>query len=339
MDNKNLLTDKLGEIDGKFLDECHNRRSRRALRRKSIMKYGSLAASVMIVIAISLMAMLPAFRNTPAGNPIDTSTGGIDNVDTDNDNSDSSKDNPTNNNNKPDYSNYTVIYAEEKDYSLSDNVVVEDVYLPPKPGKVRFSGGLYEILKSDELYKSTLFAVQMSFNMEFEKSVEYETLLQEHYDFWLLLWEKYDNEIVPHYKSHSLSHGGRDITCEECLRLSDIHEKDLADYNAMGEQIRSIEESDRAAHAEKVKERAEAYISSLGLEFKNVNVIWSDEPEKVNEFTKVWKVQFTYLTKEQLASFEAPDDLGIEFTLLPEWMDVGEDVIYRSNGQYPVTLD
>ena len=339
MNNKNIITDKLGEIDSKFLDEYHDRRSRRALRRKNVMKYCSIAASVMLVITISIATMLPMFRNTPTGNPVDTSTGVIDNSDSNKDNADSNTDNPVKDNNKPDYINYTVIYADEKDYSLGDKVEKEDVYIPPEPGKVMFSGELNEILKSDDIYENTLFAVQMSFNMEFEESVDYETLYQEHYDFWLLLWEKYDNEIVPHYKSHSLSHGGMDITCEECLRLSDIHEKDLADYNAMGEQICSIGESDKAAHAEKVKERAEAYISSLGLDFKNVKVIWSDDPEKVDESTSVWEVRFTYLTKEQLASFEAPEDLGIELSLVPEWMDTEEEVIYRSQDLYPFTLE
>ncbi|MBO5281347.1 MAG: hypothetical protein J6B55_09110, partial [Clostridia bacterium] len=116
------------------------------------MKYCSIAASVVIVITISLATMLPMFRNTPTGNPVDTSTGVIDNQDSNKDNADSNKDNPVKDNNKPDYSNYTVIYADEKDYNLGDKVEAEDVYTPPEPGKVWFSGGLYEMLKSDELY-------------------------------------------------------------------------------------------------------------------------------------------------------------------------------------------
>ncbi len=75
MNNKFSLTDKLTEIDGKFLDECYERRSRRAIRRKNIVKYSSLAASVVIVITISLVATLPMFRNTPAVDPVDTSSG------------------------------------------------------------------------------------------------------------------------------------------------------------------------------------------------------------------------------------------------------------------------
>ena len=346
MNNKNILTDKLGEIDSKFLDEYYDRRRRRGKRRKNRIKYCSIAASVMFVITISLAATIPMFHNIPVENPAGTSNGVIDNTesstyntDSSNDNTDANPDNPIKDNNKPDYSDYTVVYADENDYISDDKIEAEDVYIPPEPGKVSFSGGLYEILKSDDLYEKTLFAVQMSFNMEFEKSVDYETLYQEHYDFWLLLWEKYDNEIVTHYKSHSLPHGGMDITCEECLRLSDVHEKDLADYRAMGEQIRSIEESDKAAHVEKIKKRAEEYISSLGLEFKNVTVIWSDDPKNVDESTSVWEVRFTCFTKEQLASFEAPDDIGIELSLIPEWMDTEKDVIYRSQNLYPITLD
>jgi len=75
------------------------------------------------------------------------------------------------------------------------------------------------------------------------------------------------------------------------------------------------------------------------LDFKNVKVIWSDDPEKVDESTAVWEVRFTYLTKEQLASFEVPEDLGIELSLVPEWIDTEEEVIYHSQGLYPFTLE
>ena len=71
------------------------------------MKYCSIAASVMLVITISIATMLPMFRNTPIGNPVDTSTGVIDNQDSNKDNADSNNDNPVKDNNKPDYSNYS----------------------------------------------------------------------------------------------------------------------------------------------------------------------------------------------------------------------------------------
>lgn len=332
MNNKNILTDKLGEIDSKFLDEYHDRRSRRGVRRKNVMKYCSIAASVMIVITISLATMLPMFRNTPAGNPVDTSNGVVDNAD-------SNKDNPINDNNKPDYSDYTVIYANDKDYSSGDNVEVEDVYIPPKSGEVRFRGQLYEIIESDDVYENKLFAVQMSFHMEFEESEEYKQMIAYAQSRSDKMWERYNNEFLPHIKTHSHTQGTMDWNCDECLRLHNSHETDESDIENMYREADTILESDREAHAEKVKERAEAYISSLGLEFKNVKVIWSDDPEKVDEFTVVWEVRFTYLTKEQLATFEAPDDLGIEFSLVPEWMEIEEEVIYRSQNLYPVTLE
>ena len=75
------------------------------------------------------------------------------------------------------------------------------------------------------------------------------------------------------------------------------------------------------------------------MDFKTVKVIWSDAPAKVDESTSVWEVRFTYLTKEQLASFEAPEDLGIELSLVPEWIDTEEEVINRSQGLYPFTLE
>ena len=339
MNNKNILTDKLGEIDSRFLDEYHDRRSRRGVRRKNVMKYCSIAASVMLVITISIATMLPMFRNIPTGNPVDTSNGVIDNQDSNKDNADSNKDNPVKDNNKPDYSNYTVIYADEKDYSLDDKVEVEVDIEPLQPGVVRFSGELNEILKSDEAYENTLFAVEMSFNMEFEESAEYKQMLADAQSINDLMWERYNNEFLPHIKTHSHTQGTMDWSCDECIGLHNLHETDESDIDNMYREADNILETDLEEHAEKVKERAEAYISSLGLEFKNVKVIWSDDPEKVDESTSVWEVRFTYLTKEQLTSFEAPEDLGIELSLVPEWIDTEEEVIYRSQDLYPFTLE
>ena len=76
----------------------------------------------------------------------------IDNQDSNKDNADCNNDNPVKDNNKPDYSNYTVIYADEKEYSLGDKVEAEDVYIPPEPGKVMFSGELNEIVSDDIIF-------------------------------------------------------------------------------------------------------------------------------------------------------------------------------------------
>ena len=231
MNNKNILTDKLGEIDSEFLDEYHDRRSRRKF--KKLIKDCSIAASVMIVIAVSTVILLPAFSNTPSKDPVDTSNGVIDNGDYNKDRDDCS---------------YTVIYADEKDDGSDFTVEVESISL--QPGEVRLGGGLYEILKSDEPYENTLFAVRISFGSDYT-----------------------DDAFATH---------------------------------------------------------AEAFIESLESVFKNVKIVWSDDPENANESTEVWEVRFTYLTKEELASIEAPDDLGIELSLIPQWMDTGEEVIYAA---------
>ena len=64
-DNKNNLTYKLGEIDGKFLDELTSRRARRMMRRKNIMKLSGIAASLVIVVAISVAIILPLSQKEP----------------------------------------------------------------------------------------------------------------------------------------------------------------------------------------------------------------------------------------------------------------------------------
>ena len=259
MDNRFLLSDKLGEIDSYFLDEYYENRRRRTVRRSSIVKYSGMVAVVAVVITLSLILMLPIFRTSWTSNPADTLNVTLDNTENESVRGESSVPEKDNNkfnkeeHTKPNYNDYTVIYAEEKDDVL-DDIVEDEVYTePPKAGEVRFSGGLYDIIKSDELYENTLFAVEMTFNYEFDVSDE--------------------------------------------------------------------------------------YILSLGLDFKNVKVIWSDDPEKVDESTSVWDVLFTYLTKEQLVSFKAPEDIGVELKLIPRWMDTGEDVIYRSQDFYPVTIE
>lgn len=72
MKKKNMLIDKLNEIDEKFLDELHDRRNRRFTKRKNMMRYCSIAASLVIVVAISVAAILPMSRNTPTNIPSET---------------------------------------------------------------------------------------------------------------------------------------------------------------------------------------------------------------------------------------------------------------------------
>lgn len=328
MNNKNLLTDKLGEIDSKFLDEYHDRRSRRAIRRKSVMKYCSIAASVMLVITISIATMLPMFRNTPTDNPADTTGNVIDNPD-------NNKDNPANDNNKPDYSTYTVIYAEENDYSLDDQVEVENVYIPPEPGEVRFSGELYEIMESDDIFENKLFAVSIHTAFTYDYDGYRDT------EEWKELCDKYasasqaldnhcaDNHRYPHAPDHA--YGYIDKECETCVTLLEQRDNymyaqaefELNYYNNLGKK-----------HANDLVSLAEA----KGFTPKKITVAWTSDSSN-NEIMSKQYVVLIKLTKEQLASFEAPEDLGVQFTLVPEWMDTGEEVIYRSSSLYPVTIE
>ncbi len=328
MNNNFSLTDKLGEIDGKFLDEYHNRRSYRKIKRKSIMKYGSIVASVMFVITISLAIVLPAFHNTPIGKPVDTSNGVIDNAD-------SNKDNPISDNNKSDYSTYTVIYAEDNDYSLGDNVEVENVYTPPEPGKVRFSGGLYKIMESDEAYENKLFAVSIftanEYDFEGYKDIkEWKDLCDKHSSATQAL----DNHCADSHRypfSLEYAYGYIDRECETCVTL--LEQRDKYMY-ARDEFIRNYHDSLYKKHTDDLFSLAE----TKGLTPRKITVAWTSGTSNNDILSKEYVV-LVKLTKEQLVSFDAPDDLGVEFTLVPEWMDTGEEVVYRSYSLYPVTLE
>lgn len=58
MDRERLI-DMIGEINLEYLDECHERREQRRNRRKSVRKFGSVAASVVLVAVISLSVFSP----------------------------------------------------------------------------------------------------------------------------------------------------------------------------------------------------------------------------------------------------------------------------------------
>ena len=72
MDNKDTLTEKIGEIDPKYLEECFDRRDRRQRRRKNVRRIGGIAAAVVLVTAVSLAALSPVFRSDRSDLPSDT---------------------------------------------------------------------------------------------------------------------------------------------------------------------------------------------------------------------------------------------------------------------------
>lgn len=63
-----LLIHKMEEIDENFLEEYHNRCSRHTAKRKNIMKYTSIAASFLLITALSLTKIWPILHPTPENN-------------------------------------------------------------------------------------------------------------------------------------------------------------------------------------------------------------------------------------------------------------------------------
>ena len=44
---------------------------------------------------------------------------------------------------------------------------------------------------------------------------------------------------------------------------------------------------------------------------------------------KSFDAEIVHLTKKQLSEFEVPDYIGVEFTLIPQWMDTDDRIIHR----------
>ena len=313
--NNNILTDKLGEIDSKFLDEYHDRRNRRRVRRKNVMKYCSIAASVMIVITISLMAMLPAFRNTPTGNPVDTSNGVIDNGDSNKDNVDSNKDNPTNDNNKPDYSDYMVIYAKDKDYSLGDIVESEDVYYPQELGEIVYYGDFSGT--DTDSNNNLLYAVRLS-GMNYSWYDDYSSSEQ-----WKELYEYEEECGKKDYEHLEKIHNFDYADAEHCTECAYLREQLIEAMNARDEFEMEFHKQMHLKINEKILKLAE----SQGYEAKVVTLIPKTESEDFVEVNTDYAV-ILHLTFEQLMSFESSPELSLVFELIPQWMDTDEEVIY-----------
>ena len=320
MNNKNILTDKLGEIDSKFLDEYHDRRSRRALRRKNVMKYCSIAASVMLVITISIATMFPMFRNTPTGNPVDTSTGVIDNQDSNKDNADSNKDNPVKDNNKPDYSDYTVIYAKDEGYSLGDKVEAEDVYYPQELGEIVYYGDFS--CNDTDTDDNILYAVRLS-GMNYSW---YDCTSSEQ---WKELYE-YEGECAQKEQEHSEKiHNFDAADAEHCTECAYLREQLIKAMNARDEFEMEFHNQTHLRINENVLKLAE----SQGYEAKVVTLIPKTESGDSVELNTDYAV-ILHLTLEQLKSFEPSPELSLAFELIPQWMDTDEEVIYVDTSFY-----
>lgn len=320
MNNKNILTDKLGEIDSKFLDEYHDRRNCRALRRKNVMKYCSIAASMMLVITISIATMLPMFRNTPAGNHVDTSTGVIDNTDN-NDNANSNTDNPINDNNKPDYSDYTVIYAKDEGYRLGDIVESEDVYYPQELGEIVYYGDFSGT--DTDVEDNLLYAVRLS-GMNYSWYNDYESSEQ-----WKELWE-YEGECAQNEHEHlEKIHNFDYADAEFCTECAYLREQLIEAMNARDEFVMEFHNQTHLKINETVLKLAE----SQGYEAKVVTLIPKTESEDFVEANTDHAV-ILHLTFEQLMSFESSPELSLVFELIPQWMDTDEEVIYVDTNFY-----
>lgn len=328
MKNKNILTEKMTEIDGAFLDEYYNRKEERSAHKKrnTVIRYCGIAASLAVVIALSVVTlqMLKPDNVDDPNNVLDHP----DNVQI------VTKDDFTSDEEvhlKP--IQKTVMYSKEEDFGLSE----EELYTPPKVGKVRYKGELYTIMNDNELYENCIFAVKISFGAEFEPSVEYKKLITIGEYRQNVMFDRYENEYTKHIKQ-THEKGYHDNTCDECNRLLELHQGDEAEINAIFQKADEVLRKDREVYAENVKELSDEYLGSIDFGFKDLTVIWSDSTESA-EYAPVWKdIKIMHLTKDELASFEAPDNLGVEFTLIPEWMDVNEETVYRDIDLYPVAV-
>ena len=151
------------------------------------------------------------------------------------------------------------------------------------------------------------------------------------------MFDRYENEYTKHIKQ-THEKGYHDNTCDECNRLLKLHQGDEDEINAIFQKADEILSKDWEVYAENVKELSDEYLGSIDFEFKDLTVIWSDSTESA-EYAPIWKdIKIMHLTKDELASFEVPDYLGVEFTLIPEWMDVNEETVYRDIDLYPVAV-
>ena len=313
---KNKLLNELNDIAPIYIDEHLEWSKRKKVARTMMYKTVSVAACLVLVIT-SVFALMPGgfLRGNDHGIvPQESST----------------TDTQIGDHTPPQIDPPTVIYAENLELGAVGNEVV---VFPPELGSVRFAGNLYELMYDDETYEDCVFAVSVSFYMEFKESEEYHTLIAESKKVYESMWDRYNNEFLPHkLKVHNTD--AMDWNCEDCLHYHSLHEQDEKRVDDLNREALEASEREREEHEIKLREYGNSLMESLGLDYRFVTVNWINaEPVITQEF------RILHLTKEQLLNFKVTDEIGAEFVLLPEWADCGEDVINRDYNSYPVQIE
>lgn len=227
-----------------------------------------------------------------------------------------------------------IVYANNYEIKIDDNS--SEIEKLPIEG-VTFTGSLYNIINDKELYIDSTFAVNVSFSMEFKESEDYYALIAEAENIYESMWNRYYNE----FQLHKLSVHNTEVMdwkCEDCLRYHSLHEQDEKKIDDLNREALNVREKDREKHDIKLREYGNSLIESMGLDCRFVTLNWINASDDV-EPVVIQELIILHLTKEQLLNFKVPDGIGAEFTLLPEWVDCGESVIYRDYSLYPVELD
>ena len=273
---------------------------RRISKKKSFIKWGTIAACLVLIVTSVLVLIPGGFFKTenPGTDPL------------------------------------KIVYAKDLEIKIDDrnseNIMIST-------GCVKFTGSLYDIVRDAEPYIDCTFAVSVSFSMEFKESEEYLSLIAEAEDLYESMWNRYYNEFQPHILNvHNTE--VMDWNCEECLQYKALHEQDEIKIDDLNREALRVSEIDRENHDKKVRECGNSLFESMNLEYRFVTINWTNMPDSP-EPVITQELRILHLTKEQLLNFKVPDEIGAEFILLPEWVDCGESVIYRDYSLYPIEIE
>lgn len=227
-----------------------------------------------------------------------------------------------------------IVYAEGFEIKIDDSSS-ENTMIPT--GSVIFTGSLYDIISSHELYSDSVFAVSVSFSMKYEESEEYLSLIAEAEELYDSMWGRYYNEFQSH-KLNSHNTEVMDWNCEDCLRYHSLYEQDEKKIDDLNREALKVSEREREEHDIKLSEYCNSLIESMGIDYRFVTINWINASDDI-EPVVTQELRILHLTKEQLLNFKVTDEIGAEFVLLPEWVDCGEDIINRDYNLYTAQND
>ncbi len=307
----------LSDIAPEYIDEHLEWDNRRTALKKTLLKNLSVAACIMLVLTAVFTIIVKDFTSGPAVLPQESSPSNI----------------QLGSETGPQIDKLDVIYAE--DFNI--NSIGGEVVYHYKSGSVNYRGELHDLIFDDEKYEGNVFAVNISFSADLKNSDAYYELVSKAETLHKAMWKRYDNE----FKNHKLGAHNSEVmswSCDECLYYNSLHEQDTEEIDRLYREAEEVNQSDIAAHREYLRKYCKSYIETMGLEYSCVKVIWGngyDDSDPID----TQEIVMLHLTKEQLKTFKAPNDVAVEFTLLPEWTDTGETVIYRDSDLYPVQCE